>query len=61
VAALLNKEISTLPVLDPLFIPITGRDGKIFYLQPAQMEILQDQPRVAANRGGILCEELGER
>jgi hypothetical protein len=44
---------------DPLYIPVTGMDKSVSYLQPATMEILRERPMVAAHHGGVLCEELG--
>ena len=61
VAAMVQKETQPVDIPDPLFIPIVGIDGSEFYLQPATMEILQERPMVQQNRGGVLCEELGER
>ena len=60
VAAMIQKETQPLDIPDPLFIAILGIDGSEFYLQPATMEILQERPMVQQNRGGVLCEELGE-
>lgn len=60
VAAMMYKEVSTKPVPDPLFIPIVGLNGATFYLQPGLMEVIRQQPLVASNPGGILCEELGQ-
>src|SRR5436190_6243871 len=60
VSAMVYREASSTPIPDPLFIPVTGINGKTFYLQPGQMEIVNEQPRVASNCGGILCEELGQ-
>lgn len=59
VAAMLQKELDTRDVPDPLYIPLTAIDGKVFYLQPGTMEVLQERPRSSPCRGGILCEELG--
>ena len=61
VAAMIIKEMSDSVTPDPLYIPITGLDETVFYLQPATMEILRERPMVASHHGGILCEELGER
>lgn len=59
IASMIQKELPMTDFPDPLFIPIVGMNGRVFYLQPARMEILQDQPMVAPTRGGVLCEELG--
>lgn len=59
VAAMIQKETHPVDIMDPLFIPITGIDGKTFYMQPSSMEILQEPPVVQQNRGGVLCEEMG--
>ncbi|KAI0273498.1 hypothetical protein BC834DRAFT_854101 [Gloeopeniophorella convolvens] len=59
VAAMIFKEMSTSDTPDPLYLPVTGLDGNVFFLQPATMEILREQPMVAAHHGGVLCEELG--
>lgn len=60
VAAMVQKELYIRDVPDPLYVPITGIGGKIFYLQPTTMEVLRECPLVAQNRGGVLCEELGK-
>lgn len=59
VAAMVQKELYACKIPDPLYVPITGVDGKVFYLQPTKMEVLRECPYVASNRGGVLCEELG--
>ncbi|KAF8912126.1 hypothetical protein CPB84DRAFT_1761324 [Gymnopilus junonius] len=59
VAAMLQKELDMQDVPDPLYIPLTAMDGKVLYLQPGTMEVLQERPRSSPCRGGILCEELG--
>jgi hypothetical protein len=56
---MLLKEMSDADVPDPLYIPVTGLNKMVFYLQPATMEILRERPMVAAHHGGVLCEELG--
>jgi hypothetical protein len=56
---MLLKEMYESDVPDPLYIPVSGMDKTIFYLQPATMEILRECPMVAAHHGGVLCEELG--
>jgi hypothetical protein len=61
VAAMIQKETQPVDIPDPLFMPIPGNDGSEFYLQPSTMEILQERPMVQQNRGGVLCEELGEQ
>ena len=60
VSAMIIKEVSDSVAADPLYIPITGLDKTVFYLQPATMEILRERPMVTTHHGGILCEELGE-
>lgn len=57
---MLQKELDTSDDPDPLFITVYTLDSKPFYIQPGTFEILQDIPRTASCRGGILCEELGE-
>jgi len=57
---MLQRELDVKPIPNPLFIPILGVDGKVFHLQPGEMEILQEMPMMAPARGGILCEELGQ-
>ncbi|GBE90165.1 hypothetical protein SCP_1900140 [Sparassis crispa] len=59
VATMLARELHPPLVSDPLYIPISGIDGDVFFLQPATMEILRECPQVEQARGGILCEELG--
>jgi hypothetical protein len=59
VSAMLFREMSESDVPDPLYVPVTGLNKTVFYLQPATMEILRERPMVAAHHGGVLCEELG--
>ncbi|KAJ6526270.1 SNF2 family N-terminal domain-containing protein [Mycena vulgaris] len=59
VAAMLQKELDLTDDPDPLYLPILGRHGEQFFLQPGTMELLLERPLVAPCRGGILCEELG--
>ncbi|KAI0374631.1 hypothetical protein BV20DRAFT_960768 [Pilatotrama ljubarskyi] len=59
VATMIARETNTGTNEHPLYVPIQGMDGKVFFMQPATMEILSERPRVSAVRGGILCEELG--
>jgi hypothetical protein len=59
VSAMLLGEMSESDVPDPLYIPVTGLNKTVFYLQPATMEVLRERPMVAAHHGGVLCEELG--
>lgn len=61
VAKMVEVETTQRSTADPLYIPVMGMNGAIFYLQPATMEVLQERPMVQQNRGGVLCEELGER
>lgn len=60
VVAMIQKETLDVNIPDPLFIKILGIDGSEFYLQPSTMEIVEERPMVQRNRGGVLCEELGE-
>jgi hypothetical protein len=60
VAAMIQRELYHPDIPDPLYVPITGVDGKTFYIQPAKIEILRECPIVAQNRGVVLCEELGK-
>jgi len=59
VAAMLQKELDTRDVPDPLFITVKDVDDNVFYIQPGTMEILKERPMTTPCRGGILCEELG--
>ncbi|KIM48685.1 hypothetical protein M413DRAFT_437870 [Hebeloma cylindrosporum] len=59
VASMLQKELDTRDVPDPLFIQVKSVDDKIFYVQPGTLEILKERPMITPCRGGILCEELG--
>ncbi|KAF9227568.1 hypothetical protein BS17DRAFT_693859 [Gyrodon lividus] len=59
VAAMIQKEMNTSPVPDPLYITLTCMSGTRCYLQPSTMILLSECPKVAPARGGILCEELG--
>ncbi|KAI8982894.1 P-loop containing nucleoside triphosphate hydrolase protein [Trametes punicea] len=59
VAAMVARETNRGSIEHPLYVPIEGINGKLFFLQPATMEILSERPRVSAIPGGILCEELG--
>ncbi|KAF8809006.1 hypothetical protein BYT27DRAFT_7222578 [Phlegmacium glaucopus] len=59
VAAMLQRELDNRNVPDPLFIPLTTVDKRMFFLQPGTMEVLQERPMIAPCQGGILCEELG--
>lgn len=59
VATMVARETNPGTIEHPLYISLQGVDGKVFYMQPATMEILSELPRVSAVRGGILCEELG--
>ena len=62
VATMLLKESPSRPIPDPAYIQVSGIgvNGKVFYLQPSTLEILQGCPRTSTVRGGILCEELGK-
>ena len=59
VIAMAQREAQASAVPDPLYLPITALNGKIYYYQPASMEILRERPQLITSRGGILCEELG--
>ncbi|KAI6005771.1 P-loop containing nucleoside triphosphate hydrolase protein [Pisolithus albus] len=59
VAVMIEKELSPLPVPDPLYVAVTSVRGDRYYFQPSTMTILREPPMVAPGRGGILCEELG--
>ncbi|GJE96414.1 DEAD/DEAH box helicase [Phanerochaete sordida] len=59
VAAMMQRELQPGVIPDPLYVPLHGIDGSVFYFQPATMEVLRECPTVAQTRGGILCEELG--
>jgi hypothetical protein len=56
---MLRNELDGRDVPDPLYISVQALDGRVFYLQPATLEILMECPTMAPCRGGILCEELG--
>ncbi|KAF5386941.1 hypothetical protein D9615_001552 [Tricholomella constricta] len=59
VAAMIQKELDSRDIADPLFIPLLSMNQEYFYLQPGTMEVLRERPTVAACQSGILCEELG--
>ncbi|KAF8844559.1 hypothetical protein BDN67DRAFT_1000237 [Paxillus ammoniavirescens] len=59
VATMIQKEMNTGPVPDPLYITLTCMSGTKCYLQPSTMSLLRERPMVTSARGGILCEELG--
>ncbi|KAI0705927.1 SNF2 family N-terminal domain-containing protein [Cytidiella melzeri] len=59
VARMVQQELNPSACPDPLYVPMQGLDSRVFYFQPASMEILQTRPMVSQSRGGILCEELG--
>lgn len=62
VAAMLERELYSVDIPDPLYIPIRGVQGVPsieFFLQPGTMEILTELSAVGRMCGGILCEELG--
>ena len=61
VSAMLLREMSEFDIPDPLYIPVTGMNKSVYYLQPATMEILQECPMVTAHHGGVLCEELDRK
>lgn len=59
VVAMLEKERRGRIVPDPLYIPLSGMNGEVYYYQPGTLELLRDCPMTSQNQGGILCEELG--
>ena len=59
VATLVAREARRGMVDHPLYLPLRGRDGTTFWLQPATMEVVAEKQHVPAVRGGVLCEELG--
>ncbi|KAJ8456942.1 hypothetical protein ONZ45_g18517 [Pleurotus djamor] len=59
VAQLIQRESTTSPIPDPLYIPLRSDKGDTFYFQPGTYEVLRECPRVVSTPGGILCEELG--
>ncbi|KAG5341489.1 hypothetical protein C0989_010062 [Termitomyces sp. Mn162] len=59
VAAMMQRELDSADILDPLFMPLESIKGETFYLQPGTMEILRERPTTQASQSGILCEELG--
>ncbi|TFK54619.1 hypothetical protein OE88DRAFT_1693397 [Heliocybe sulcata] len=59
VAAMLAQESRAFAVYDPLYLPLTGIDGRVFYFRPGDMEILRECPTMTQPCGGVLCEELG--
>ncbi|KAH6894963.1 SNF2 family N-terminal domain-containing protein [Coprinopsis sp. MPI-PUGE-AT-0042] len=59
VAALVQHESDTHSIENPVYLPLTTLDGRLFYFQPGTMEILLEKQMVSPCRGGILCEELG--
>ncbi|KAI6150586.1 hypothetical protein BKA82DRAFT_4388616 [Pisolithus tinctorius] len=59
VAVMIEKELSHLPVPDPLYLAVTSMHGGQYYFRPSDGTILRELPMVAPGRGGILCEELG--
>ncbi|KAI6045621.1 hypothetical protein EDC04DRAFT_2634069 [Pisolithus marmoratus] len=59
VSVMIEKELSPIPVPDPLYAVVTSMRGEQYYFQPSSMTILCERPMVAPGRGGILCEELG--
>lgn len=60
VARMYEVELSREELDNPLFILVKGMGDGTFFLQPGTMELLRERPLVQRNRGGILCEELGE-
>ena len=60
IAVMIEKELSSRPIQDPLYIPISSIDGRRFYFQPSTLNIVLECPEVTRCKGGILCEELGE-
>lgn len=60
VAAMIDRELNPHDAPDPHVLPLMGLDGKVFYFQPARMEITRERARIARSCGGVLCEELGK-
>ncbi|KAI0053959.1 hypothetical protein FA95DRAFT_1551738 [Auriscalpium vulgare] len=59
ISVMLMKETQRSCTPDPLYIPLRGLDGAVFYFQPGTMEFLRECPMADSDQGGILCEELG--
>ncbi|KIJ69192.1 hypothetical protein HYDPIDRAFT_179066 [Hydnomerulius pinastri MD-312] len=59
VAVMIEKEMNSRPVPDPLYVAVTSISGEKYYLQPSTTNLLRECPMVTPTRGGILCEELG--
>lgn len=60
VAAMLGREESSrLDTPNPLYVPLKGLDGRVFFYQPGTTEILRERSVVSLPCGGVLCEELG--
>lgn len=60
VAVMLDREVSTNPVPDPLYIAVSCMSGVRCYIQPSTMSVLRECPAYSPPRAGILCEELGK-
>ena len=60
VSTMVAREKHVGSIEDPLYLPLRGMDGRMFFLQPATFEVVMERPRVTSVPGGILCEELGE-
>lgn len=54
-----REESSRLDTPNPLYVPLKGLDGRVFFYQPGTTEILREQSVVSLPCGGVLCEELG--
>ncbi|KAH7909861.1 P-loop containing nucleoside triphosphate hydrolase protein [Hygrophoropsis aurantiaca] len=59
VDAMIERESTSKPITDPLFVPVFGVRGDQFFIFPSTWEIRRECPLVSRNCGGILCEELG--
>lgn len=59
VAVMLDRESSTIPVPDPLYVAVSCVSGVYCYIEPSTMSLLRECPKVSPSQAGILCEELG--
>ena len=60
VLAMMYREEAKTSFRNPLFIEMTTIDGRSFYFQPGTMEIRFECPMAYQEKGGMLCEELGD-
>ena len=61
VAAMLYREQAKATIRNPLFVEIKTIDDQNFYFQPGTMEIRSECPMAYQEKGGMLCEELGNK